>query len=105
MRGLVGQARFLDPRYVSALVCDSCVVVDLRAKVDYDKYHLDDAVNMPHSTFVKDWPASGLQFSGKRLIFVCYTGHTSTWVAALLYTQGVDTYTMKFGMNAVAQPV
>jgi len=100
-RGLAGKAQFLNAQTVQAIGRDGFIVVDLRAEADYNKRHLDGAINMPYGSFADQWFSGFLKDTGKKFIFVCYSGQTSAWVAALLHALGWETYTMRGGMNAV----
>lgn len=101
--GLVGKHRFLTPEQVAKLIRTDYTIIDLRSEDDYDSGHIDSAINIPHSVFMERWRDDRQLFRpGGKYVFVCYSGHTSTWVAAILFTTGLDTYTMKFGMRAVS---
>ena len=106
LKGLVGKDHMLSADTVlKPAVRAKNHVIDLRSAADFDNPQtppLQGAINMPYDRFAEDFDAGKLPTAnGKPYIFVCYTGHTSTWVAGILYAIGYDAYSMKFGMNAL----
>jgi len=49
------------------------VVIDVRTKREYEKGHIEGAINHPHKLILKDTSILD-QYIGKELIFHCHTG-------------------------------
>ena len=71
---------------------DAAVVIDLRDKVDFDKGHIVDAVNVPFSKWQSQHNAGDKtelqQYGDKPLVLVCKMGQQSSHVAKRIQVEG-----------------
>ena len=74
-----------------------CLVVDIRDAVDYEKGHIEGAVNIPYGTAV----ASNLsKLPTDRPVYVyCYSGQTASQTIAIMRLAGIDAYNVSGGWN------
>jgi len=72
-------------------------VVSIRKAEDYAKGHIAGSINIPYGEFHKKENIAKLD-KNKKIVVVCYTGHTASQVTMLLNQLGYDAYAMKFGM-------
>lgn len=75
---------------------DAILLVDMRAKEDYDKGHLTGAVNIPFGTIGKNLDRLP---NNKQIILVCYSGQTSGQAVAAIKLLGFNALSFQGGMN------
>jgi rhodanese-related sulfurtransferase len=72
-------------------------LVEIRKPEDYAKGHVPGAINIPYADFYKQEALDKLS-KDKKIVVICYTGHTASQITMLLNQLGYDAYAMKFGM-------
>ena len=73
-------------------------LIDVRKKEDYRKGHIQGAINIFWKDILK--PENLKQIpQNKKIIIICYVGHTASQVSTLLRLLGYDAITLKFGMG------
>jgi len=72
-------------------------IVSVRKTEDYAKGHIAGAINIPYGEFYKKENLAKLDKS-KKIVVVCYTGHTASQITVFLNQLGYEAYAMKFGM-------
>lgn len=73
------------------------LLVSVRKPEDYAKGHVPGAINIPYGEFYKKENLDKLP-KDKKIVVICYTGHTASQITMLLNQLGYDAYAMKFGM-------
>ncbi|MGB4441131.1 MAG: rhodanese-like domain-containing protein [Coriobacteriia bacterium] len=73
-------------------------IVDIRSAEHYALGHIDGAINIPFETTADDESLAKLDDT-KRIVVVCYTGHTASMVNMVWNMLGYDAVTLKFGMS------
>ncbi len=74
-------------------------LVDVRAKVDYDKAHVPGAVSVPFADLAKPANLALLPKDGTPIVTICYTGHTASQSNAILNLLGYNAWSLRFGMT------
>ena len=74
------------------------VLVDLRDKLAYDKYHIDKSINIYWLDILDEENLRRLPLD-KKIFLICYVGHTSSQAMVLLKLLGYDAVGIKFGMG------
>ncbi len=82
----------------SGLDLNNYFILDLRKAEDFNKMHLEGAVN---STLPGIFDA--VANATKPVLCVCYTGQTASYAHTLLRMKGIEAYVLKFGMSIVDQ--
>lgn len=72
-------------------------LVEIRKPEDYAKGHVPGALNIRYEDFFKKEALAKLP-KDKKIVVICYTGHTASQITLLLNELGYDAYAMKFGM-------
>jgi rhodanese-related sulfurtransferase len=72
-------------------------ILSIRKPEDYAKGHVPGAINIPYSDTANEENLKKLDPS-KKIVVVCYTGHTASQTTIFLNQLGYDAYAMKFGM-------
>ena len=72
-------------------------ILSIRSAEDYAKGHIPGAVNIPFAQLAKEQSLKKLP-PDKKIIVVCYTGHTASYATMFLNQLGYEAYAMKFGM-------
>jgi len=72
-------------------------ILSIRKPEDYAKGHVPGAINIPYSEIAKEENLKKLP-TDKKIVVICYTGHTASQVTMFLNQLGYDAYAMKFGM-------
>ena len=72
-------------------------LVSLQKPEDYAKGHVKGAINIPYSQVAKEENLQKLP-KDKKIVLICYTGHTASYTAMFLNQLGYEAYAMKFGM-------
>ncbi len=94
----------LEPNEVEQLMKDEEVVfIDTRSKEEYEKEHIEGALNIPREVFDKRFhEAKKLirNFKGKYIITYCNVGQSSYAVAVRLRNMGYKAYNLKGGFSA-----
>ncbi len=72
-------------------------LVSVRKPEDYAKGHIKGAINIPYGEFYKKENLTKLP-KDKKIVVICYTGHTASQITLLLNQLGYEAYAMKFGM-------
>jgi len=76
------------------------VVIDLRKKQDYDKFHMPYSKNIFWLDLLSDKNVKRLSKyikNGKKIFLICYVGHTSSQAMVLLKLIGIHVVSIKFG--------
>ena len=76
------------------------LIIDLRAKEDYNKETYPGAVHICHGDFYK---YLGILPKNKRIYLICYTGATGDEIAEDLSQKGYDIYSIEDGYRAVVR--
>jgi rhodanese-related sulfurtransferase len=77
----------------------SYFILSVRSEEHDAKGHVPGAITIPFKQIAKLENLKKLP-TGKKIIVVCYTGHTASQTAMLLNLLGYDAYAMKFGLSA-----
>lgn len=72
-------------------------LISLQKPEDYAKGHVKGAINIPYGQFYKKENLNKIP-RDKKIVTICYTGHTASQAAMLLNQLGYEAYAMKFGM-------
>jgi rhodanese-related sulfurtransferase len=72
------------------------LLIDLRKKEDYDKFHIKKSINMFWLDILKTENIEILPYD-KTIFLICYVGHTSSQVMVLLKLLGYNVVSIKFG--------
>ena len=75
----------------------SYLLVSLQKPEDYAKGHVKGAINIPYAQVAKKENLAKLP-KDKKIVLICYTGHTASYSAMFLNELGYEAYAMKFGM-------
>jgi len=75
----------------------SYFLVSLQKPEDYAKGHVKGAINIPYAQIAKKENLAKLP-KDKKIVLICYTGHTASYAAMFLNELGYEAYSMKFGM-------
>lgn len=73
-------------------------IVDIRAAEHYALGHIEGAINIPFADMVEDDSLAKLD-PDKKIVVVCYTGHTASMTNMVWNMLGYDAVTLKFGMS------
>jgi len=73
-------------------------LLDLRLYEDYKKNHIKGAKNIFWLDIFKDGNIDILP-RDKRIILICYVGHTASQILVILQLLGYDVKVLKFGMG------
>jgi len=73
-------------------------IVDIRSAEHYALGHIDGAINIPFASIADDESLAKLDDS-KKIVVVCYTGHTASMANMVWNMLGYDALTLKFGMS------
>lgn len=73
------------------------LLISLQKPEDYAKGHVKGAINIPYGQFYKKENLNKIS-RDKKIVTICYTGHTASQAAMLLNQLGYEAYSMKFGM-------
>ncbi len=73
-------------------------ILSIRSASQYEVGHIPGAVNIGFKTLFTDENLSKLP-KDKKIVVVCYTGHTASQATALLGVNGYDAAPLKFGMT------
>ncbi|TLM99868.1 rhodanese-like domain-containing protein [bacterium] len=74
----------------------SYFLVSLQKPEDYAKGHVKGAINIPYGAMAKEENLKKLP-KDKKIVLICYTGHTASYASMLLNQLGYEAYAMKFG--------
>jgi rhodanese-related sulfurtransferase len=74
------------------------LLLDIRAKVDFDKAHIAGAVNIPLKDLFQPENLVALPTDGTPVVVICYTGHTASMAMGGLVALGYNAYVLRFGM-------
>lgn len=74
-------------------------IVDIRSAEHYALGHIEGAINIPFKTIADDGSLAQLD-PAKKVVVVCYTGHTASMANMVWNMLGYDALTLKFGMSA-----
>ena len=85
---------FYDQYYLSRR--NDYVLIDLRKKSEFDKYHVRGAKNIFWLDLLDDKNLDSLP-KDKKIFLICYVGHTSSQAMVLLKLLGYDATSIKFG--------
>lgn len=77
-------------------------LLDIRSFEDYANGHIPGSVNIPFRS-VFDPDNLGKLPNDKRIVVICYTGHTASQITALLNIAGYDAIALKFGFQPWAE--
>jgi rhodanese-related sulfurtransferase len=73
-------------------------IVDIRSAEHYALGHIEGAINIPYKTIADDASLEQLD-PAKKIVVVCYTGHTASMTNMVWNMLGYDALTLKFGMS------
>ena len=73
-------------------------IVDIRSAEHYALGHIDGSINIPFKTIADDENLAKLDDT-KKIVVVCYTGHTASMANMVWNMLGYDALTLKFGMS------
>lgn len=73
-------------------------IVDIRSAEHYALGHIEGAINIPFETNADDESLAKLDAT-KKIVVVCYTGHTASMTNMVWNMLGYDAVTLKFGMS------
>ncbi|MBN2404833.1 MAG: hypothetical protein JXE06_04550 [Coriobacteriia bacterium] len=73
-------------------------IVSVRSAEDYAKGHIEGAINIPFATIADEENLAKLD-PNKKIVVVCYTGHTASEANMFYNMLGYDAITLKFGMS------
>lgn len=73
-------------------------VVDIRGADHYALGHIEGAINIPFATTYEDASLDQLD-PAKKIVVVCYTGHTASNTNMMWNMLGYDAITLRFGMS------
>ncbi|MHB9094860.1 MAG: rhodanese-like domain-containing protein [Eubacteriales bacterium] len=73
-------------------------LVSLQKPEDYAAGHVKGAINIPYAQMAKKDSLAKLD-KNKKIVLICYTGHTASYTSMFLNELGYEAYAMKFGMN------
>lgn len=77
---------------------DSVMIVDIRENKDYQKGHLEGAINIPYSELANKESLTALD-PNKTIILVDYNGHLASQATRVLSILGYEAYPIKDGMR------
>lgn len=88
--------QFYENYYLDKKKQDSYILIDLRKKKEFDKYHIKGAknifwLNLLDPNNLKKLPKN------KTIFLICYVGHTSSQAMVLLKLLGYNVVSIKFG--------
>ncbi len=72
-------------------------ILSIRKPEDYARGHVPGAVNIPFAQLPKEESLKKLP-PDKKIVVICYTGHTASFATMFLNQLGYEAYAMKFGM-------
>ena len=72
------------------------LLIDIRKKEDYDKFHIKKSINIFWLDILKTENIELLPYD-KTIFLICYVGHTSSQVMVLLKLLGYNVVSIKFG--------
>lgn len=75
------------------------VLVSIQKPEDYALGHVPGAINIPYSQLAKEENLKKLP-KDKKIVIICYTGHTASYASMFLNQLGYEAYAMKFGTMA-----
>lgn len=73
-------------------------LVDIRSAEHYALGHVDGAINIPFKTVADDASLTQLD-PDKKIVVICYTGHTASMANMIWNAMGYDALSLKFGMT------
>lgn len=77
----------------------SFIIIDIRDKLSYQKYHLPNAINIPFAKLIIN-PEEYLN-KNNYYILICEYGHKSKKTSDILNKQGYKTYSLINGMKNI----
>ena len=80
------------------------LLIDLRQKDDYEKFHIKNAINIFWLDLLNDENLNFLNKypKDKKIFLICYSGHTSSQSLVLLKLLGYkNTISIKFGYGSI----
>jgi rhodanese-related sulfurtransferase len=72
------------------------ILIDLRHKKDFDKFHIKNAINIFWLDLLKKENLNKIP-KNQKIFLICYLGHTSSQALVLLKLLGYDVTSIKFG--------
>lgn len=86
--------------YTNILTGADQYVIDIRTPEDYNKGHIQGAVNVVSNEVLNHYESNNLQNKADgKVIIVCYTGQGAGWATALLHLKGyTNARDLKWGM-------
>lgn len=87
---------FYEQYYLDKTKKDDYILVDLRKKKEFDKYHIQGAINIFWLDLLREENLHRLP-RDKTIFLICYVGHTSSQAMVLLKLLGYDVVSIKFG--------
>ena len=91
-------SEFYNNYYMNSSKADSYILLDLRKKEVYNKYHINGAKNIFWLDLLTEKNLKRLQKYKNKIIFlICYVGHTSSQAMVLLKLLGFKVISIKYG--------
>jgi rhodanese-related sulfurtransferase len=87
---------FYEHYYLDKKKKDTYVLIDLRKKKEFDKYHIKGAQNIFWLDLLDEKNLKSLP-RDKTIFLICYVGHTSSQAMVLLKLLGYSVVSIKFG--------
>jgi len=75
---------------------DSYFLLSIQKPEDYAKGHVPGAINIPYGAIAKEENLKKLP-TDKKIVVICYTGHTASYTSMFLNQLGYESYVLKFG--------
>jgi rhodanese-related sulfurtransferase len=89
---------YITPEELNKSDLSDFYILDIRKPEDYAKGHIEGANNIFWLDLLKDKNLKKLP-KDKKILLVCYVGHTSSQVLVILKMLGYDVISLKFGMG------
>jgi rhodanese-related sulfurtransferase len=85
--------------YNAVIAGDTSVqIVDIRAPEHFERGHVEGAINVPYEQITSQEQLDRLDDT-KRVVVVCYTGHTASMTSMYLNQLGYDAVALEYGIS------
>lgn len=104
---ILENAAYISADEVASWIIDrrpDMMIIDIREAAEYDKYHLEGAINIPMKDLFKE---ESLNLISDEIDVILYSNSSTNAAQAwlLLYQTGVHTYVLQGGMNYWAEAI
>ena len=89
---------YVTPKQFYAMDKSDIFILDVRKPEDYKKGHIENSVNIFWMELLKPENLKRIP-NDKKIVIVCYVGHTASQILVLLKLLGYDASVLKFGMG------